>query len=705
MPGRHIGPDIKEPPVIRTVAAVFDSLPSRLTIGLPPLTPVGLMQIWRSGDLPVLSNLPIRFRFVLLLAIALVSAVTFGTVYQIGERRIDAMLQTQDSYRRLNDQAGEVRALAATAQNQQELFVRERDLAAAEAFRGQIQQMRERLDGMVALSAGGPMDQAIGEAQIGVEAIAEDFEAVFKETERLGLTEGQGLRARLNASTKAIEGELNMWQNAGNLPAAMLKMRLAERDFMLYGQEDSVGRHRAAANQFDLAIDSSPLPNSTREDFGKLLLTYSSDMQAFATGALALKAKVADLRAAVQALQPTMQQVLSFAREGMAEAIAAQEAERRATGRTVALVGLLAAASFLVTCLVLAQSITQPVRLIQDAMERLAGGDNSVGVPGITRKDEIGDMARAVGVFRENAIAMVRLQAEQHSIRAEAEAANRSRMLALADGFEHAVKRAADLVADNSVAIRDTAIRMAARDGAGKKTSSLAVAEAAEQCRATVATVADAAAELERSVHEITGSVATSSDIVRGAVVELDRTTGRIQSLADVAGRIDRVVTLITEIAGRTNMLALNAAIEAQRAGEAGKGFAVVASEVKTLAHQTAAATREIADQVAAIQGATGETVAAIDGIGTAIRRMDDIAAKVSAAVARQAEVTGRIGRAVEDVISDTGVVSEGVVSVTQSAARYCGAAIAVLWAAEDLAEPATTLDREVDSFLATVRA
>jgi methyl-accepting chemotaxis protein len=326
-----------------------------------------------------------------------------------------------------------------------------------------------------------------------------------------------------------------------------------------------------------------------------------------------------------------------------------------------------------------------------------------VGIPGITHKDEIGDMARAVGVFKENAIAMVRLQAEQHSIRAEAEAASRAHMLALADTFEHEVKQAADMVADRSVDIRDTAERMAARTDAGKS-SSLAVAEAAHLCRETVSAVAEATEELSLSVTDITNNADSAAAIVRHAVTELDRTTLRIQSLSEVAGRIDRVVALITEIAGRTNMLALNATIEAQRAGEAGKGFAVVAGEVKTLAHQTAQSTREIAEQVAAIQGATADTVAAIDGIGNAIRRMDVIAGQVSLAVARQSEVTRRIHDCVSDVIAGTQVVSEGVVSVTQSAARYCGAAIGVMWAAEDLAAPATTLNREVVSFLTTVR-
>jgi methyl-accepting chemotaxis protein len=161
---------------------------------------------------------------------------------------------------------------------------------------------------------------------------------------------------------------------------------------------------------------------------------------------------------------------------------------------------------------------------------------------------------------------------------------------------------------------------------------------------------------------------------------------------------------MIEEIAQRTNMLALNATIEAQRAGEAGKGFAVVAGEVKHLAHQTARSTREIAEQVAEIQGATADTASAIDGIGEAILCMDRIAGEVAGAVVRQREITGRIEQCVEEMDADAAVVGDGVASVTQAAVRYCAAAIRVIWAAKDLARPATALNHEVESFLSTVR-
>jgi methyl-accepting chemotaxis protein len=662
-----------------------------------------LADLWHRGDVPLLGSVSIRVRFIGLVALALVAAVTFGTVLQLAGARIEAMVVAQDGFRRLNDLASDMRSGAAAAENWQEQFVRDRDLAAAEAFRREIARLRERLDAMAGLAGAGPMAQAVVEARNGLGAVADAFAALESEAGRLGLSEKEGLRVRLNDSTRAIERELAEWPNAGDLPLLMARMRLAERDYMLYGLASALGRHRAAATQFDMAIDSSPLPPATREEFRRLLTLYAADLAAFAEGSQALKREIGRVRDGVKVLQPAIGQVATFAREGMAQAIAAQDEERRAANKMVALVGLLSAAVFIAAALVLARSVTQPIRLIQGAMERLAAGDHTVGVPGGERGDEIGDMARAVGVFKENAIAMVRLRAEQESIRAESEAANRAHLLGLADTFEREVKQSVDLVSESSLAIRDTAMRMAARtDAVGS--GSLAVAEAAEQARAAVGHVVEAVAEMDISVREIAQGAVSATEIVAGAVEELNRSTDRIHGLAELAGRIDRVVGMITEIAGRTNMLALNAAIEAQRAGAAGKGFGVVADEVKQLAGQTAISTREITAQIAAIQSATADTVAAIDGIGAAIGRMDGIARQVSHAVGRQAEATARIGRCVEEVILDTKVVSEGVVAVTQSAARYCGAAIGVMWAAQDLAAPAERLDSEVGDFLATVR-
>jgi methyl-accepting chemotaxis protein len=522
--------------------------------------------------------------------------------------------------------------------------------------------------------------------------------------ERQGLSETSGLRGQLRSAAKAMEDELKMWPNAAPLMMPMLQMRLAEKNFMIYGGDEHVGQHRRYANQFDLALDGSPLPASTREEFTRMLSAYGSGMAGFVDGTTQLHEHVTQLRARFAAMQPILQKAFTLARLGMSKAITEQEEERRATSRLTAGVGLVAAVSFILAALVLAHSVTRPVRRIQGAMERLAAGDHSVQVPGISRRDEIGDMAKAVAVFKENAIQMVRMQQKQQEIRLEAETVNRMRMAALADNFESAVKDVAEQVSTQALAIRATAEGMATRGEAGDSRS-LSVAEAAESSRRSVAAVAEAAEELAGSVQDISFRVAESSHIVEDAVAELARANRRVSGLAEVAGDIDRVVKMISDIAQRTNMLSLNATIEAQRAGEAGKGFAVVAEEVRHLAHQTAASTAEIARQVAAIKSATGDTVDAMADIGSAITRMDQIAGQVAAAVNRQAEVTDKIGRCVDEVRRETHLVTDGVVSVTQSAARYCGAAVRVLWAADDLSRPAGTLKAEVDGFLKTVRA
>lgn len=664
---------------------------------------------WRDGDFPVLGRVPIPTRFALLVALAVVGAATFGAVYVGAERAIDDMLVAQDGYRRLNDLAGDVRGRAAALRNHESEFLGRRDKAAVTAFRDDAAFVAASLDTMASLREAADIAPAVTALKEGFAEAAASFDRVVGHAETLGLTDSSGLRGDLADSAKAVEDELKMWPNAGSLIPTMLQMRQAEKNFMLYGAQSYLGLHRKFANEFDFALDASALPQSTRDDLRALMTTYGKDMIAFGESTLALKAETEALNGRFQALQPTLRQVFAYARDGMGAAIAQQEAVRTRTTRITAIVGLLMVLSFCAAALVLARSITQPIRLIERAMDQLARGNHSVEVPGINRGDEIGDMAKAVEVFKDNAVAMVRLQQEQQAVRADADAVNRRQMLAIADHFEQTVKSVADVIDRSSVAIKETAERMVAGDAdageGGGQSRSLTVAEAADKSRATVAAVGAAAAELAASVEEISRHVAAAAGVVREAVAELERADERVRGLSEAAGRIDRVVALIGDIAQRTNMLSLNATIEATRAGEAGKGFAVVAAEVKSLAQQTAQSTQEIAQQIAAIQSATAETVGAIGDVGQAVRRMDEIAGRVNDAVARQSETAARIGHCVVEVANDTGEVTEGVVAVTQSSARYCGAAVRVVWAAEDLAGPAATLKKEVDGFLRMIRS
>jgi methyl-accepting chemotaxis protein len=652
----------------------------------------------------LLSSLSIRVRLGALAGLAIVAALAIGVTGRIALSQMDQSLARQDVFRRLNDQAGDIRARAASARIHQEAFLREMEPADAESFRRDIGLIVQALAAMRTGQEVEGMTRPLADLERGFVTVGESFAKVEALMSTMGLSASSGLRGRLAASAKAVEQELQMWPNAGPLMPAMLHMRLAERTFMLFGDAGSKGRHRKYANEFDFALDASALPKSTQDDLRTLMNAYAADMQAYADTWLALKAEVDGLRTVFAAQQPLLQTVFLTARDGMTAAIAQQERQRSKAALLAAGIGVAAIVIFLCAVLVLSHSVTQPLRRIEQAMGRLAAGDHDVVVPGIDRQDEIGDMAQAVQVFKDNAIQMVRLQRDQEIMRREAETANRGRMQVLADHFEGAVKTVADGVGDRAQSIRDIALRMTSRGGE-QGTGTLEVAEAARRARSSVAAVSQASRDLRDSVRSIRYEAGESANAVRQAVAELEGANVRVRGLAGLAGDIDRVVGLIGDIAQRTNMLALNASIEAQRAGAAGKSFAVVAGEVKQLANQTAEATREIETRLSAIQSATGETVNSIAGVGETVTRLDAIAGRVAAAAHRQAEVTGNIERCVAEVETDTSIVTEGVMSVTQTAARYCGSAVRVIWAADDLAGPATALRGQVDQFLDSVRA
>ncbi len=278
------------------------------------------------------------------------------------------------------------------------------------------------------------------------------------------------------------------------------------------------------------------------------------------------------------------------------------------------------------------------------AMTVLAGGDTSAEVPFRARRDEVGAMASAVQVFKDNLLRTRQLEAETAQARLAAEAQRKAGMRQMADSFEAAVGGIIGLVSSSATELQATA---GAMSGTAAETAaqSTAVAAAAEEAGSNVATVAAAAEELGSSVQEIGRQVDGSASIAREAVIAADETGALVQDLSGAVERIGDVVGLISSIAGQTNLLALNATIEAARAGEAGKGFAVVAAEVKDLAGQTARATQEIAGQIGRIQSSTGQAVIAIGGITQRIRDISATATSIAAAVEQQGAATQEIVR------------------------------------------------------------
>ena len=348
--------------------------------------------------------------------------------------------------------------------------------------------------------------------------------------------------------------------------------------------------------------------------------------------------------------------------------------------------------------------VARPITRITEAMRQLAAGDVATEIPAQERTDEIGEMAEALGVFRQSLVDNAKLEAERAALQASAEEDKRRAMLQLADSFEQSVGGVIGAVTKRAEGMETRAQEMArAADQTGRLAGS--VASATEETSANVQTVAAASEELSSSIDEISRQVGQSSKIAGEAMSLAGRANEKVEGLAAAVERIGTVVGLINSIASQTNLLALNATIEAARAGEAGKGFAVVASEVKTLATQTAKATDDIAVQVAAIQAATGEAVQEIKDVARVIAHINEVATTIASAVEEQGAATREISRNVQQAAQGTQEASRSIGGVNDAAGVSGKVAFEVLEGIRELAQHADTLDGEVGRFLARVRA
>jgi len=368
--------------------------------------------------------------------------------------------------------------------------------------------------------------------------------------------------------------------------------------------------------------------------------------------------------------------------------------------------GGLAAGGLLLSFLVAlwaGQSLARPLIAMARTMTVLADGNTAVALPDPTRGDEIGDMAKTVVIFRDNAIEVERMRLEQEQQRRQAEEDKRRAMAQLADAFESSVRHVVSSVASEALQLQRSAQIMSASADQTKR-QCVAVSSAAGQASANVQTVASATEELTSSITEISRQVSESTKIGTTAVDEANRANATVNGLAEAAQKIGEVVQLINNIASQTNLLALNATIEAARAGEAGKGFAVVASEVKNLANQTAKATEDIQAQVGQMQSVTETTVDAIKSITATIRRMSEISTTIASAVEEQSAATQEITRNISEASRGTQEVSSNIDGVSRAAHETGQGASETLSAASDLNRQSEILAREVDQFIAKVR-
>jgi len=348
--------------------------------------------------------------------------------------------------------------------------------------------------------------------------------------------------------------------------------------------------------------------------------------------------------------------------------------------------------------------VIAPVSRMTEAMQRLARGELESDIPSLKRKDEIGSMAGAVQIFKDNALRVRVMESDQAAFKDKLDADRKAAMQEVADGFETAIGRIIETVSAASVEIETAASSLTTTAETTQRLSTT-VTDASDRSSNSVRSAASTTEKMASSVAEIARQVQASHQVTGAAVQQADQTNARIAELSQSAGRIGEVVKLITAIAEQTNLLALNATIEAARAGEAGRGFAVVAAEVKALSVQTAKATEEVGAQIAQMQSATDQSVAAIKQIGGTIAQISEISTAIAGAVEEQSAATREISRNVQEAAEGATHVAGSIADVKRGAERTGTESGQVHGFARSLRHESDHLKLEVEKFLKTIRA
>jgi methyl-accepting chemotaxis protein len=377
-------------------------------------------------------------------------------------------------------------------------------------------------------------------------------------------------------------------------------------------------------------------------------------------------------------------------------------AEQESAFITSLVVSAFAVLLSVVAALFLSRAISKPVNQMTDVMTSLAEGNRDVEVEGTSRGDEVGRIAKAVLVFKDNAIERAKMREEERKNQ-EKNAERQRQLLELTNEFDHSITQVVDAVIH---AVHDLHSAADSLSSTAEQTSqqTVRVSDATSRASNNVQTVASATTELSSSIQEISSQVTRASEISKEAVSEASATNDNISELASAADKIGQVVNLIKDIAEQTNLLALNATIESARAGEAGKGFAVVASEVKNLANQTGKATEDIANQVSSIQSETNRSVEAIQAISQTISSISELSVGIAGAIEEQSAATDEIARNVEHASDGTNQVTENISGVAKAAEDTGVMANTVYESANSLKQRSEELKQQVDEFLSSVR-
>jgi methyl-accepting chemotaxis protein len=660
------------------------------------------MRFASMGLIRAYNNLRIRTRLFLLVGLAIIGLGGICGAYLVGDYTVTQAERRMAEYEHIASLGDNIQMAAQQMRRYEKDFLLQKQPRFVALYFKTETDVSKSLKALADDEQAGPLKDAIKQLIDGIGKHKSQFESLVREYEIMGYSQDDGLQGLLILSGQVIEARATETSNSA-IEAKLRQIQLREKEYMLRGSRAAYDEFTVRTDEFKALLATPGVDSATRETLQGALDSYVASMKEYVQSSQKLSGIIKSMGDIFTAIEPNFDKIESFTSAGAEDARATVDRARDSIRMVIVSASAIIIILFSLAGFTMARAIVKPIIAMTDCMARLAKKDWGTEIPAIDRKDEVGQMARAVDVFKQSGIENERLVAAQQA--EETMKAARQRMI---DNhiteFDRMIGSVLQTVSLASEELQATAQSMSATAEETQRQAT-AVAAASEQATTNVQTVAAASEELASSISEIGRQVTESVNIATEAVSEAERTNVQIRGLAEAAQKIGDVVQLINDIAGQTNLLALNATIEAARAGDAGKGFAVVASEVKNLASQTAKATEEISSKIAEMQAATASSVTAIGNIGETIVRINEIATTIASAVEQQGAATAEIASNAQQVSHGTREVSSNIVNVTQSAGETGSASAQVLSSATALARESESLRSQVDGFLMNIRA
>lgn len=528
------------------------------------------------------------------------------------------------------------------------------------------------------------------------------FKAMVQPYQTRGLKPDQGLEGNLRASVQAVEKTLDSF-NTPDLKVLMLSMRRQEKDFMLRQDEKYIASMDKVYAEFKAQLPLSAIPAENNENILTLMAAYNKDFKALTAIDLENIKQVKVLSDLFAQAEPPLQKLVEVIQAQNDSYVSEAKQVQSSTFKTILNVIIAVLVGCVVLTFVIGRKISTPVVALTDCMLELSKNNFDADVPGQNRRDEIGQMAKTVLVFKNNTLEMKRLE-EMQRLEQQIQLKRAENLERLTKTFEASISDLVAVLASSTEELNATARSMSsiAEETTAQSTS---MSHSSKLTSDNIQTVASATEELSASIRELSQQVTGASHATKSAVQNATEASSQIEGLLHASEQIGTVVRIIQGIAEQTNLLALNATIESARAGDAGKGFAVVANEVKSLAQEPAKATEQIVEQVASVQRETRSAVEAIRNIEIQIRKVDETAASIAAAIEEQNAATEEISRTTQMSASNVQQLDENVSNVNAAAESTGQAADEVLTASDSLAVNASNLQKTVSTFLVDVKA